>query len=80
VDIPRRDVVLTYKPEDQKPCPACSEQVESIRYESAIVSHADVEPRKGFVQVGFHIEGCAAAEFQPCGHRFDGATGQPIGD
>ena len=68
-----RDLIVTPKPEDRRPCPHCRELAEEIRYEGAIVN---VAPGDAGVRV--HVPSVKAAVFLPCGHRFDGTTGKLI--
>ena len=72
-----RDLLLTPKPEDRKPCPHCHELADQMQYDGAEVRHRLA--RSGTVETAsFHVSQVRSARFLPCGHRFDGATGALI--
>ncbi len=72
------DITVTPKPEQRVSCPICHVPAESMRYLRANIREMAVDRDAGAVQISLRVTACAEAEFEPCGHRFDGQTGDLI--
>ena len=71
---PTRDVTLTPKPEDRRPCPECQRPGEAIVFKRAVIQAMDTERTPSSTKVGMHLT-AEAMQWLPCGHEFDGHTG-----
>lgn len=75
-----RDFAFTPDPEDRPPCPHCATPAEQIDYQGAEVSSMDTSEQDGMTTFAMHVTRCESAAYKPCGHRFDGTTGELLPD
>ena len=74
---PAHDVLFTPDAAERPECPHCHELAEHIRYEGAVLA-STTEHADGAEVASIRSASIAAAQFLPCGHRFDGITGTLI--
>jgi hypothetical protein len=80
----RFDVAMEPSVAERKPCRQCGVPGEKVTYHGMIpIAPAEAEGRSGVVRMTINNERVAFADlqrvtFEPCGHVFDGRTGEPI--